>query len=395
MDSLQDLVIRVIPSFGMPACVGVLTVSMWWLFPPAGLVLAVGLVCAATLVPWLTAALAARARRAARAPAGELAAAVWTSIEGAAELIAFGAAEAQVGHPSPRRGAAAHRGGVRQDGGRRFGLTTLLTGLACSGCLMVAIPAVGRGRIGATHLAVIMLVPLAAFELVAGLPVATQVLTRCGARRGRVFEVVDAPSPVDEPHAGGTVARRPYDLACAGGGADTRRTGYGACVQSTWTCARKSGRGRRTERRGQVDTGRGAREVPAVHLRDGRSRREAELDRARRRRVRTAVGLVGQDAFLFDTTIAENLRVGDGGGHRRRAARGPRPMSAWPSWLDGLPSGLATEVGRNGARVSGGQRQRLASHGRCWRTSAVLVLDEPAEHLDAQAADELTSDLSR
>ena len=62
-------------------------------------------------------------------------------------------------------------------------------------------------------------------------------------------------------------------------------------------------------------------------------------------------------------------------------------------WLDGLPRGLATEVGTHGARLSGGQRQRLAVARALLADFPVLVLDEPAEHLDPVAADALTADL--
>jgi ATP-binding cassette subfamily C protein CydCD len=63
------------------------------------------------------------------------------------------------------------------------------------------------------------------------------------------------------------------------------------------------------------------------------------------------------------------------------------------AWLGDLPGGLATEVGTHGARLSGGQRQRLAVARALLADFAVLVLDEPAEHLEPAAADALTADL--
>ncbi len=67
--------------------------------------------------------------------------------------------------------------------------------------------------------------------------------------------------------------------------------------------------------------------------------------------------------------------------------------SGWPTWLGDLPRGLATEVGTHGARLSGGQRQRLAVARALLADFPVLVLDEPAEHLEPAAADALTADL--
>jgi ATP-binding cassette subfamily C protein CydCD len=62
-------------------------------------------------------------------------------------------------------------------------------------------------------------------------------------------------------------------------------------------------------------------------------------------------------------------------------------------WADSLPDGLDTLVGEHGARLSGGQRQRLALARALLADFPVLVLDEPAEHLDLPTADALTADL--
>ncbi len=63
------------------------------------------------------------------------------------------------------------------------------------------------------------------------------------------------------------------------------------------------------------------------------------------------------------------------------------------SWLEGLPDGLATAVGAKGTRLSGGQRQRVAVARVLLADFPILVLDEPAEHLEAAAADALTADV--
>ena len=102
--------------------------------------------------------------------------------------------------------------------------------------------------------------------------------------------------------------------------------------------------------------------------------------------------MVGQDAYLFDTTIADNLRIG-----RRPSTdqelRDVLVRVGLAGWLEGLPQGLRTEVGRHGSRLSGGQRQRLAVARALLADFPVLVLDEPAEHLDPVAADALTADI--
>ena len=61
VDSLQDLVLRVVPPFGIAVVVGVSTVVLlWWMLPAAAVILAVSLVLAASVVPWLTGLLAQR-----------------------------------------------------------------------------------------------------------------------------------------------------------------------------------------------------------------------------------------------------------------------------------------------------------------------------------------------
>ena len=214
VDSLQDLVIRVMPPFGMAVLVGSLTVAlMWWMLPAAGIVLALALLSASTAVPWLTGILArSRESRFVRIR-GELVESMLDLTEGAAELIAFGGAEAQVrlvqdqdAELTAIASVSAGTGGIGQ------AMTTLLAGLASWGCLVVGIPAVASGRLDGTELAVITLIPLAAFELVVGLPVATQALERVRRAAHRVFEVTDAPIPVPEPDPAADVPDGPYDL---------------------------------------------------------------------------------------------------------------------------------------------------------------------------------------
>jgi ABC-type multidrug transport system fused ATPase/permease subunit len=108
--------------------------------------------------------------------------------------------------------------------------------------------------------------------------------------------------------------------------------------------------------------------------------------------VRRVVGLLAQDAYVFDSTVLENVRLArpDATTEQVRAAlAGARLLG----WLDALPDGLDTWVGQHGARMSGGERQRLALARILLADPPVLVLDEPTEHLDARTADDLTRDL--
>jgi len=108
--------------------------------------------------------------------------------------------------------------------------------------------------------------------------------------------------------------------------------------------------------------------------------------------VRRVIGLCAQDAHVFDSSVRENLRLArpDADETRLRAALSRARLL---DWVDGLPEGLDTMVGEHGARLSGGQRQRLALARALLADFPVLILDEPAEHLDLPTADALTADL--
>ena len=108
--------------------------------------------------------------------------------------------------------------------------------------------------------------------------------------------------------------------------------------------------------------------------------------------VRRVLGICAQDAHVFDSSLRENLRL---------ARPGCEESELWAAlaaarladWARGLPEGLDTMVGEHGARISGGQRQRLALARALLADFPALILDEPAEHLDLATADALTADL--
>jgi ATP-binding cassette subfamily C protein CydCD len=108
--------------------------------------------------------------------------------------------------------------------------------------------------------------------------------------------------------------------------------------------------------------------------------------------VRRFVGLCAQDAHLFDSSVRENLLLARKGASEEEL-RDALARARLLEWADGLPDGLDTLVGEHGARLSGGQRQRLALARALLADFPVLVLDEPAEHLDLPTADALTADL--
>ena len=394
VDSLQDLIIRVVPPFGSALLVGSLTVVlMWWMLPAAGLILAVALLLGAVLVPWLTSKLARRREARFATARGELAAAVVDLGEGAAELLAFGAMESQLVEIR-RCDAELTAISARSAGTAGIGLalTTLLAGLACWGCLLAGIPAVVSGRLAATNLAVITLIPLAAIEVIVGLPIATQALQRVRQSAARVFEISDAPTPVTEPEPAAAVPGRPLDLTV-----DAVQAQYpGAAASALRSVDLYLPAGRRVALVGPSGAGKSTLAWVLVRFleyqRGSVDLGGVEIDQLTGDDLRAVVGLVDQDAYLFDATIAENLRVGARGATDVELLAAIDRVGLTP-WLQELPKGLATEAGVHGSRLSGGQRQRLALARALVADFPVLVLDEPAEHLDVAAADALTADI--
>ncbi len=396
VDSLQDVIIRVIPPFAIALMVGVGTVALlWWMLPAAALVLAAALLLASTVVPWLTGFLARRREARFAHVRGELGTSVVDLIEGAPELVAFGATGPQLAavrrHDAEMAAIAASSAGTAGIG---LALTTLLAGLACWGCLMVGIPAVGSGRLSGVLLAVIVLIPLAAFELVVGLPVATQALQKSRQAAARVFAVTDAPAPVVEPDHPAELPRRLTSVELSGvwaGYPDTR-------VSALRGVDLRLSPGRRVALVGPSGSGKSTVAAVLVGFLSPSSGvatlNGTPFERCDGDDQRRIIGLVGQDAHLFETTIAENLRIG-----RRDASddelRHVLERVGLGQWLAELPLGLSTAVGRHGARLSGGQRQRVAVARALLADFPVLVLDEPTEHLDTGAADALTADLLR
>ena len=104
------------------------------------------------------------------------------------------------------------------------------------------------------------------------------------------------------------------------------------------------------------------------------------------------MGLCAQDVHVFDTTIAENVRLARPAATEdelRAALRAARLTD----WVESLPRGIETLVGEHGARLSGGQRQRLGLARALLADWPVVIFDEPTEHLDEPTAAELTRDL--
>ncbi|MDY2941150.1 MAG: thiol reductant ABC exporter subunit CydC [Varibaculum sp.] len=104
------------------------------------------------------------------------------------------------------------------------------------------------------------------------------------------------------------------------------------------------------------------------------------------------VNVVPEDAHVFETTVLENLRVGNPALSAQQA-QDALERCGMSAWLASLPDGLDTMLGTGGANISGGERRRLLLARALGGEAPLLLLDEPGEHIDAAMADSLTHDL--
>ncbi|CAL9518720.1 thiol reductant ABC exporter subunit CydD [Streptomyces sp. enrichment culture] len=394
VDALQDYWLRWLLPAGAAVFVSVASVGFTaWLLPAAGAVLAAGLLAAGAGVPLITGAVARRAERRLAPARGVLATRVTDLLTGTAELTVAGAL--------PERTAGARRadGVLTRIASRAAtatalgdGLTALISGLTVAGAALVGVQAVADGRLAGVALAVVVLTPLAAFEAVLGLPLAVQYRQRVRRSAERVYEVLDADEPVREPEAPRQAPASPFPVVLRGVAARHPGQARDALAGVDLTLAE----GRRVAVVGPSGSGKTTLAQVLLRFLDpyagsctlaGVDTRALAGDDVRR-----LVGLCAQDAHLFDSSVRENLllaRKDATEGELRDALARARLLG----WADSLPDGLDTLVGEHGARLSGGQRQRLALARALLADFPVLVLDEPAEHLDLPTADALTADL--
>jgi thiol reductant ABC exporter CydC subunit len=393
VDALQDLWLRALIPCASALLVAAASVTVVWQWlPTGGAILLLAQLAALLAVP-LVAWSAARGDGQLAHWRGEQQAAAVDLLHGADELLVHGGTGAALRrselageHVSRLERAAAVRSSV---------LAALVT--AAQAGATVAIGVVGAGAV-ARHalepvlLAVVVLVTLASFEPVAAAADGAGALRRSVGALGRVRALLARAD--DEAVA---AEARSEAMAGAGGlllldGASFRYPDRERPAVSL-PGVRLSLEPRRAV---AVVGGCGAGKSTLLRLLAGDLAPATgavmaggvPLARATTEGRAAVVALAAQDAHVFDATVADNLRVARPDASDAELAAVLDRVGLGP-WLAGAQDGLATPLGHRGVRLSGGQRRRLSVARALLSSAPVLLLDEPTEGLEPDAADAL------
>ncbi|MEX2263418.1 MAG: ABC transporter transmembrane domain-containing protein [Bryobacteraceae bacterium] len=112
---------------------------------------------------------------------------------------------------------------------------------------------------------------------------------------------------------------------------------------------------------------------------DGRDIRDLQLSS-----LREKIGIVSQETFLFNDTVASNIAYGQPNMPMEKVRRAAE-MALADEFIARLPQGYDTVVGERGVKLSGGQRQRLAIARALLKDAPILILDEATSHLDTES----------
>jgi ABC-type multidrug transport system fused ATPase/permease subunit len=112
------------------------------------------------------------------------------------------------------------------------------------------------------------------------------------------------------------------------------------------------------------------------------------------RSLRSQMGIVPQEAFLFSGTIGDNIAFGRPGASDAEIEAAARAVGAW-DFIAALPEGAATEVGERGVQLSAGQRQLVAFARALIADPRILVLDEATSNVDLHTEGRIEAGLRR
>jgi len=376
VETMSDLSLRVMLPIFSAILVGTGSVILTaWLLPASGVILAVCLLLGGIAVPALIIWSSGRGQAAQAPLQAELSSEVLTALQAGPELMVLGADDAygrRIEDVDARLAAAMRKTAVGSALSTALGI--LVQGAAVIGMILVAVPAVRAGDLWGVNLAVVVLLPLAAYESVAVLAPSALAAIRVRTAAGRLVEILDAQPPVSDPAApqaadGATVVARGLSASYPTGPVAVGGVDFYLPVGHRIGLVGESGSGKSTV----LNVLAGFLKYSGDVRLGGRQLSELAGDD-----IRSLVLWTPQIPHVFDADVAANLRMA-------------KPDATDEQLLDalaavGLPMDLHRPVGQHGATLSGGERQRLGLARAVLADHPVLLLDEPTEHLDPPTA---------
>jgi ATP-binding cassette, subfamily C, bacterial CydC len=388
VDQLADVLVRAVVPIGVAAVLALAaTVVVAVISLPAATVLAICLLIAGIVAPRLAGRAAVTREEIARQHHSERDTSAMIALEHAPELRVAGVLPDVIAESQRRQ----HAWGDALDAASRPAAVAEAVPTAAIGASVLGAVVAGIGlasTVAPTTLAVLMLLPLSAFEAMTPLPAAAVQLTRSRIAARRLLDLAPVgrrAEPMESPPRPVGTGRLSADV-CSGHADSARSTRVrldlppGARLAVTGA----SGSGKTT----LLMTLAGL--VPPLHgqvMLD-----ETDLSQFDERELHSTVTFFAEDAHIFATTVRDNLLVvrGDCRDDELAAALNAVGLSGW---LASLPEGLSTVLTGGTQAVSAGQRRRLLLARAVLSPARIVLLDEPTEHLDAIDAERVLRDL--
>jgi ATP-binding cassette subfamily C protein CydC len=387
VDALADVLVRALVPVGVATVLGLAaTAVVAAISPAAAAVLAICLLVAGVVAPWLSGTAAATQEAIARQHHSERDMAAMIALEHAPELRVAGALPRIIAESQRRQRAW----GTALDAAARPAAIAEAMPTAAIGASVLGAVVAGIGMApttAPTTLAVLMLLPLSAFEAMTPLPAAAVQLTRSRIAARRLLDLAPptcTESTTSAPLPVGT-GRLSADV-CSGhpGGAQSARVTLDLPAGARLAVAGASGSGKTTllltlagllpPLQGQVTL-------------DGTG-----LDQFDEAELHRTVSFFAEDAHVFATTVRDNLLVARGNCQDDELTAALDAVGLG-GWLASLPEGLSTVLTGGAQAVSAGQRRRLLLARAIVSPARIVLLDEPTEHLDATDAELILRDL--